>query len=169
MHTSGSVAINELQTKRKGVFYPLQTFSKDVAVDFSNIPVCIEANNAADLKTLNGLASQLTNSVHEISSEQRIKLHLAAVFINNFSNHLYQIAHQICKDDAISFELLKPLIQETANKIRILNPEEAQTGPAMRNDILTMQRHLSDLKDPIHKKLYQMLSESIKQAHEKKL
>ncbi len=168
-HTSGSISIDALEPKRKGVFYPLQTFSGASGLVFKKIPICIEATHDKDLEVLKSLAAQVSESVHEISSAQRGRLHLAAVFANNFTNHLYQIAHNLCSDENVSFELLAPLIRETANKIRLLTPEEAQTGPAVRNDTLTMQQHLEALKNPIHKKIYRVLSESIINSHEEKL
>lgn len=169
VHTSGAISIAELKSKRKGVFYPLQSLTKDSKVDFSNNPICIEAGSDEDLKLLKKLALQVSNNVQEITSEQRKKLHLAAVFANNFTNHMFEIAQKLCESEKISFELLKPLIHETANKIRFLDPGQAQTGPAKRNDVLTMQRHLEELNDPMHKKIYQIISESIKRSREEKL
>ena len=168
-HTSGSVSMEEIQQKRKGVFYPLQTFSKDKEIDFSKIPICIEASNEEDLVKLMSLSNLLTESVYEVSSKQRKKLHLAAVFANNFSNHLFQITQEICETEKLPFELLKPLILETAEKLQYLSPKDAQTGPARRNDVITMQKHLEELKNPIQKKIYQLLSESIRDTYEKEL
>ncbi|UJH67109.1 Rossmann-like and DUF2520 domain-containing protein [Allomuricauda sp. SCSIO 65647] len=169
-HTAGSVSIDALNDHLSyGVFYPLQTFSKERPVDFSVIPICVEANTRTALARLEKLADTLSDSVYQISSKQRRQLHLSAVFVNNFPNHLFTIAATICRDHDVSFDLLKPLIGETANKIRFLDPQTAQTGPARRNDIETMQRHLDELKHPLHKKIYQLLSESIRQAHEEKL
>jgi predicted short-subunit dehydrogenase-like oxidoreductase (DUF2520 family) len=169
VHTSGSSSINVLPSERKGVFYPVQTFSKDRAIDFSVVPICLEANSDNDLKLLRTLAQTLSDSVFTINSEQRKKLHLAAVFINNFTNHFYQIGEKICADEAIPFDILKPLISETSQKISDMSASQAQTGPAKRNDIETMQAHLDMLKNPLHKKLYQLLSESIRISHEEKL
>jgi len=166
VHTSGSISKNTITAKRKGVFYPLQTFTNGKAVDFSTIPICIEAEESADLKTLKTLAEKITKSVYEISSLQREKLHLAAVFVNNFTNHMYAIGHEICKKENLPFNILKPLIKETADKLRFLTPEKAQTGPAKRNDVLTMQKHLDALKSPLNKKIYQLISESIKSSRQ---
>ncbi|AKA36160.1 Rossmann-like and DUF2520 domain-containing protein [Flagellimonas lutaonensis] len=169
-HTSGSVPMTVLsETESYGVFYPLQTFSKEKPVNLSEVPICIEGNNATTLSVLGKLAQSLSGNVHEITSEQRRKLHLAAVFANNFANHLFAISAAICEASHVPFDLLRPLIGETADKVRLLPPEEAQTGPATRNDIETMQRHLDELADPLHKKIYQLLSQSIRQVHEKKL
>ena len=170
VHTSGSVPMQELSTKnRKGVFYPLQTFSKGRQVNFKNIPVCVEAEEENDLKLLHQLAGTISDQVFEISSEQRKSLHLAAVFVNNFTNHLYGIGNTICKENQLPFNILRPLISETAKKIEDLSPYEAQTGPAKRNDIMTMERHLNQLNNKMHKELYILLSESIKKTHGQKL
>lgn len=168
-HTSGNVSIDAIQTKRKGVYYPLQTFTNGKAVDFSTIPICIEADEPTDLKILKTLAKKITKSVYVISSKQREKLHLAAVFANNFTNHMYSIGNEICKKEGLPFNLLKPLIKETADKLRFLTPEKAQTGPAKRDDVLTMQKHLDALESPLNKKIYQLISESIKDKNEEKL
>lgn len=168
-HTSGSVSIKALNHKKAAVFYPLQTFTKNKKIDFSSIPICLEASNKKDLIVLNKLAKNLSNSIFEVSSSQRKKLHLAAVFANNFTNHLFQISKDLCDSEKLPFDILKPLIYETAKKLEDLNPSEAQTGPAKRNDVETMQQHLEQLKDPIHKKLYQLISESIIDSNEKKL
>ena len=115
VHTSGSVALNTLKNKtRKGVFYPLQTFSKNKDVNFSEIPFCLEAEHKTDLKLLEQLAKSIGNKIYHINSEQREALHLAAVFVNNFTNHLYKIGNDICVKHNVPFEVLQPLIKETA-------------------------------------------------------
>ena len=162
VHTSGSVAMYTLSEKnRKGIFYPLQTFSKNRKVSFKNIPVCIEASNTSDLKLLKKLGESLSKNVVEVNSEERSKLHLAAVFVNNFVNHMYTISEEILKDNHLSLDLLKPLIAETANKVERLSPSEAQTGPAKRNDKKTIEKHLHLLKDSQYKELYRQLTDSI--------
>ena len=169
VHTSGTVEKEVIQSKRKGVFYPLQTFTKNKKVDFSSIPICIEANTKKDLRIIEKLAETISTKVYEISSKQREKLHLAAVFVNNFTNHMYSIGNTICEKEGVSFDILKPLITETVDKLQFLSPEKAQTGPAKRNDVLTIQKHLTSIENPIHKKLYQLISESIKEENEEKL
>ncbi len=172
VHTSGSVAMESLSdSNRKGIFYPLQTFSKNRNVDFSEIPICVEASNNSDLQMLKKLGETISNKVQEISSEERAKLHLSAVFVNNFVNYLYQAGNDLLSENNISFDLLKPLIRETANKIETLTPSEAQTGPAKRNDIKSIEKHLHLLKDSPYKELYQNLTKAIqeKYTHEKKL
>jgi predicted short-subunit dehydrogenase-like oxidoreductase (DUF2520 family) len=169
VHTSGAVSLNAINSNnRKGVFYPLQTFSKNVAVDYKSIPICIESEKAADFKLLQKVANSISDSVYEINSKQRKALHLAAVFVNNFTNYLYKIGNDICKENNIPFEILLPLIKETAEKINRLSPEDAQTGPAKRNDIETIHSHLDFLSDENQKKIYKILTQSI-QNNDKEL
>jgi predicted short-subunit dehydrogenase-like oxidoreductase (DUF2520 family) len=170
VHTSGSAALEAISNQnRRGVFYPLQTFSKNKAVDFTAIPICIESEFDEDLSTLKNLGYTLTKNVYDINSAQRRALHIAAVFVNNFTNHLYSIGYDLCKENEIPFDILKPLILETADKINTLTPLEAQTGPAVRNDINTIQRHLDKLNDENQKDIYTLLTKSIQKAHEQKL
>ena len=170
VHTSGGVDMDVLSKKnRKGVFYPLQTFTKEKSIDFSTIPVCVEAENVSDLTLLKKLGEQISKKVVEISSEERSKLHVAAVFVNNFVNYLYFAGEEITKDNTLDFELLKPLILETARKIETLSPKEAQTGPAKRNDIKTIKKHLHLLRNSTHKKLYKQLTKAIVKQYGKKL
>lgn len=165
VHTSGSVSMSELQNNtRKGVFYMLQTFTKDKPVNFEEVPFCLEATTENDLKTLETLAKLLSKKVYFINSDQRKALHVAAVFANNFTNHCYQIADEICKIHQVPFEILHPLIQETALKIKVLSPKEAQTGPAIRNDHQTIQNHLH-LLDSHQQEIYKILTKSIQDGH----
>ncbi|WP_333600130.1 Rossmann-like and DUF2520 domain-containing protein [Flavobacterium sp.] len=161
-HTSGSVAMEGLSAKnRRGVFYPLQTFSKSKAVDFKVIPICLETEEATDFKMLETLAESISNVSYKVNSEQRKALHVAAVFVSNFVNHLYQMGQDICTENKLDFEILKPLIQETAHKILTLSPKEAQTGPAKRQDTETINAHLSFLTDEHQKEIYKLLTKSI--------
>jgi len=162
VHTSGAVSSEAINTNnRKGVFYPLQTFSKNVAVNFKTIPICIESENAADLELIKKVAHTISDSVYEINSEQRKALHVAAVFVNNFTNNLYKIGSDICNENNIPFEIILPLIIETANKINRLSPKDAQTGPAQRNDLDTINTHLAFLKNEKQKNIYKILTQSI--------
>ncbi|MEO8236142.1 MAG: Rossmann-like and DUF2520 domain-containing protein [Flavobacterium sp.] len=162
VHTSGSVDIIDLNDKnRKGVFYPLQTFSKNAAISFDIIPICLEAENKEDYKLLETVAKSISDKVFNINSNQRKALHVSAVFVNNFVNHLYKIGNDICNDNNIPFEILQPLITETANKIASLSPNEAQTGPAKRNDTQTINTHLQFLTDENQKEIYKILTKSI--------
>ena len=162
VHTSGSMTMEVLDDKnRKGVFYPLQTFSKAKEVDFSSIPIFLEAQNDSDYKTLEIVGQSVSNSVKRINSKQRKALHIAAVFVSNFTNHLYQIGYNICLENELPFEALKPLILETANKIITLSPTEAQTGPARRQDNQIINEHLAFLTDENQKEIYKLLTKSI--------
>ncbi|QBZ98646.1 Rossmann-like and DUF2520 domain-containing protein [Flavobacterium sangjuense] len=162
VHTSGSVSINAIDSKnRQGVFYPLQTFSKSKEVDFKIIPICLEAKNEKDFQTLETVAKSISNVIYKVDSEQRKALHIAAVFVSNFVNHLYQIGNDICIENDLSFDILKPLIQETANKILRLSPNEAQTGPAKRKDTQVINAQLNFLKNDNQKEIYKLLTKSI--------
>lgn len=162
VHTSGSTDFDVLDAKNKrGVFYPLQTFSKNKTVDFSEIPICLETENNADYATLEKLAKSISNSVHTIDGKQRKALHVSAVFVCNFTNHLYQIGNEICVENNIPFHILQPLIEETAQKIKTLSPQEAQTGPAVRNDTKTIEKHIDFLTDENQKEIYKILTKSI--------
>lgn len=163
VHVSGTVPLEAIASKhRKGVFYMLQTFSKDKPLDFSQIPFCIEAAESKDLNTLEKLALLFSERVYVIDSKQRKQIHLAAVFVSNFSNHMYVLGEEICKENQIPFDILKPLIIETAKKIEFITPKEAQTGPAVRRDQKTIENHLSYLEqDKIKKKIYSILTQSI--------
>jgi predicted short-subunit dehydrogenase-like oxidoreductase (DUF2520 family) len=162
VHTSGSTDINVLDSKnRKGVFYPLQTFTKNKSVDFSQIPICIETEVPTDFEIIEKLAKSVSNSVYLINGNQRKALHVSAVFVCNFTNHLYTIGNTICVENNIPFEILQPLIEETAKKIKSLAPSEAQTGPAVRNDQKTIQKHIDFLTNENQKEIYKILTKSI--------
>ena len=170
VHTSGSVAMEDLpDSVRRGVFYPLQTFTKDIEVDFRTVPICIEAEHEDDYKTLELLGRALSNEVHSISSIQRRQLHLGAVFVNNFVNHLYTIGHDICQEQGLSFDILKPLIRETARKIETIAPAEAQTGPARRYDNKTMDLQKARLNNDLYRQIYSAISKSILSTYGEKL
>ncbi|MGY5846783.1 Rossmann-like and DUF2520 domain-containing protein [Salegentibacter sp. HM20] len=169
VHTSGGVEMKVLAHLRNyGVFYPLQTFSRSRAVDFSKIPVCLESNSEKNLDKLKQLAISLQAPIYEVDSQQRKSLHVAAVFVNNFSNHLFSLGAEICKENQLPFEILKPLITETTAKLEELNPREAQTGPALRGDQKTIESHLSQLGGTKNE-IYKLLTKSIIEFHGKKL
>ena len=170
VHTSGSVSLEALNShERFGVFYPLQAFTSSKIIDFKEVPFCLEAKETSDLKLLEKLAHLLSNRVEHISSEKRKILHLAAVFVNNFTNHMYTIASAIGKANNLNFDLLKPLIQETVSKLDYLSPEQAQTGPAKRGDLKTLHGHLDLLENPQHREIYKLMSNAIKASYGKKL
>ena len=167
VHTSGSLGLRFLNKKnRRGVFYPLQTFSKTSKVCFTNVPICVESLNKKDRLLLKSVAESLGSSVYCIQTEQRQALHLTAVFVNNFTNQLYRIAHELTDRESLDFEILKPLIMETANKVQTLSPYLAQTGPAKRRDKKTIKQHIKRLEsDPSYQAIYEMLTNSIQKTH----
>ncbi len=161
-HTSGSVPITDLDAKNtRASFYPVQTFSKNRAVDFKQIPIGLEIEDESQFKILETLAHAISDQVFKIDSGQRKALHVAAVFVCNFVNHLYQLGDEICEENQLPFAVLQPLILETAAKITQLSPQQAQTGPAKRNDTNTIEAHLNFLKDKKKADLYQILTQSI--------
>lgn len=162
VHTSGSVPIDSLDNKNKrGIFYPLQTFTKGKEVDFSQIPICLESENDPDFELLEKAAQSISNNVIKSNEKQRKALHISAVFVNNFVNEMYRIGNEICEENKVPFEILKPLILETVNKVMTLSPKEAQTGPAKRNDAQTIEAHLDFLSNENHAKIYKILTQSI--------
>lgn len=161
VHTSGSIPLDSLNNMgRKGVFYPLQSFSKDKIINFNEVPFCLEATNDSDFILLERLALSIGKKVYSINTKQRQKLHVAAVFVNNFTNHMYKIGHDVCNDYDVPFEILHPLIKETTAKIEFLTPKEAQTGPAIRNDKKTIENHLH-LLNTEQQIIYKLLTKSI--------
>ncbi len=167
LHTAGSVSMDVFSGKREryGVFYPLQTFSKSREVTFDTIPICIEAVNDEGLELLHALGSSISENVYEVNSAQRSKLHLAAVFTCNFTNRMYAIAHDIVRENDLPFDLLLPLIEETARKVQTMLPADAQTGPAIRYDRNVIEKHVEMLADDRLKDLYRLISENIHEAY----
>jgi predicted short-subunit dehydrogenase-like oxidoreductase (DUF2520 family) len=176
-HTSGAKSIQILEeiidNERfmpidYGVFYPLMTFTKGKKVSFSTIPICIEASDEDTEDVLVKLASELSNEVHLISSEQRRVLHVSAVFACNFTNHLWALTKAIVESEDLPFDILKPLIQETVKKaMKAPHPADVQTGPAIRHDQQTILNHLAYLsEDDDLLKVYQLLTESIQDWHQ---
>lgn len=169
VHTAGSMDMDVLNGRRRGVLYPMQTFSKSRLVDFRHIPCFVEAAEAADLAILKDLAGSVSDSVHELSSEDRKYLHLAAVFCCNFANHCCAIGAEILERHGIPFEVMRLLIKETADKLGSLSPREAQTGPAVRYDVNVISRQRELLADiPEFQKVYDMMSEGIHKMSEER-
>ena len=169
LHTSGTMPISVFgdALPHAGVMYFFQTFSKAKLIDdFSQIPVFVEGKQIDDLSAIFTLAQTLTPRVYEASQHDRERLHVAGVFANNFTNHMYAIAADILKDTHIPFQVLLPLIDQTAEKIRHLSPHDAQTGPAKRHDEQVMNHHLSLLTTPEQKQLYTLISQMIMQNHQ---
>lgn len=168
VHTAGGVSIDIFNSycKNFGVIYPLQSFSKEKRPDFSDIPVCIEANTEINLEVLKMLADSISEKVQAMNSENRLQIHLAAVFASNFVNHFYLMGELLLREKQIDFDLLKPLIKEVASKATLHSPETVQTGPAVRNDKAVMNRHLEMLSNhPEWARLYQLISENIYNIH----
>lgn len=166
VHTAGSMPMSlfEGYTNRFGVFYPMQTFSKERLVSFANIPVFIEGDNAV----LRPLAESITHSVYELSSADRKYLHLSAVFACNFVNHCYALSAELLEKHGIPFSVMLPLIDETALKVHQLHPLEAQTGPAVRYDENVIRMQSSMLADsPLLQEIYNLLSVSIHRKSER--
>jgi len=163
IHTSASTGLDIFNSKLKnyGVFYPLQTFNKKINLNFSNIPIFIEADNDAFCKILIKLANKLSNTVIKMNSEQRKTLHIAAVFACNFTNHMLSIADNILSTSNIDFKLLHPLINQSIKKISNNKPTNVQTGPAKRKDKKIIESHIQNIPDKKIKKLYQLISTSI--------
>jgi len=163
VHTAGSVNVNIFKRfNNYGVFYPLQTFSKTKTVDFSNIPLLLEANSSTNLELLMKLGTSISENCREVNSEQRKKVHIAAVFACNFTNYMFSLSEQVLKENNLDFDLLKPLISETIEKAMEIGPQNAQTGPAIRNDVNVIENHLHLLEsNPKLKDLYSYLSSSI--------
>lgn len=167
VHTSGATDLDVFPAAMRnfGVLYPLQTFSRTKALDFSKVPLCLEAKNENLLNTLKNIALQLSPLVYEVNSLQRRILHLAAVFACNFSNHLYAIGQEILEKNQLDFEILRPLIMETAEKVQHAFPRDVQTGPAIRHDEQTLLKHKELLTGmPELQVIYETLSKSIKKT-----
>jgi len=166
-YTSGSVKLESLHFKGEiGVFYPLQSFTKGISVNMTEVPFFIESNSVSFGKSLFQLASLLSNNVKYANSDVRSKLHLAAVWVNNFTNHINYIAKDYLDNQELDFEDLKPLLKETIRKIESNSPFEVQTGPARRGDTKTIEKHLTMLNEK-QKEIYQLLTESIQKTYSK--
>ncbi len=162
VHTSGSTNMNILSKyKNHGVIYPLQTFSKNKKIQFTNIPLIIEANSKIVLDKLRKVCSILSEKVIDSNSIQRTLIHISAIFTNNFSNYMNILAKEILKSNNIDSSILIPLINETANKLNHLSPLDAQTGPAIRKDQITIQKHLNLLKETKYFEIYDKLTKEI--------
>ncbi|MDR1876957.1 MAG: DUF2520 domain-containing protein [Flavobacteriaceae bacterium] len=171
-HTSGSMPLDALKGKyRKGVFYPLQTFSQKRALEYNKIPFFIEAENSEDEFALISLAKRISDEAYKVDSEKRLRIHMSGVLVNNFTNHLYYLANEICGEQNIPFDILKPLIKESADKINDdISPFDAQTGPAKRGDKIVIEKHLSLLEsDSKLYQIYSLLTESIIKTYDDKL
>jgi len=171
VHTAGGISLDIFANtfENFGVFYPLQTFTKSRKIDLSEVPILIEANNEITKSKLFQLAFNITKSVFEIDSEKRKAIHLAAVFSCNFVNHMYFISSELMQNSNSTFDLLKPLIIETVNKAIEMQPENAQTGPALRNDKKVIENHIKMLsRYPEFENIYRFVSDSIYKSNSKR-
>ncbi|MBQ2210676.1 MAG: DUF2520 domain-containing protein [Prevotella sp.] len=163
-HTAGSMPMSlfEGKTSHYGVFYPMQSFSKERQASFEEIPVFLEANDDATFQLLQSLAESISHRVYKLGSDDRKYLHLAAVFACNFTNHCYALSADILEQHGLPFDVMLPLIDETASKVHQLHPKDAQTGPAVRYDenVISMQRQLLT-QHPEMQAVYELMSKSI--------
>lgn len=166
-HCSGAVGLDALpEDINRGVFYPLQSFTKGRTIDFSSVPICYEGSSEMVREKLLNLGKAISQVCIPLKSEQRLAMHLAAVYTNNFTNHMLYKASQVCKKNNLPFSLLIPLLSETVGKLsKHTTPYDAQTGPARRNDKQTQEKHLQIIPDKIDKEIYSLLSESIRTTY----
>ena len=168
VHTSGSIGLDVFKQKftNYGVFYPVQTFNKEIDINISEIPFCIEGNSLEFEKQLIKIAKALSNNVVKMNSQQRKQLHIAAVFACNFSNHMYSIADELLANNNIDFKILLPLIRKINANLENYRPKEVQTGPAKRKDTAIIQEHIATIKENEIKELYHRISDNIIKYHE---
>ncbi len=165
VHTSGAEPMSTLNFQNSGVFYPLQTMTWGQPMDFSNVPILIEGSNDQVESKLIDLAEAITSQVRMASSEERLHYHAAAVIASNFTNHLIGKAESFLATRGLTMDVLFPLIEETVRKAKRIGAKKAQTGPALRGDEATMNRHLELISEDAMKDLYRLLSEDIKKSH----
>ena len=168
VHTSGSIELNVFKEKfsNYGVFYPLQTFNKEVDINISEIPFCIEGNSLEYENQLIKIAKALSNNVVKMNSQQRKQLHIAAVFACNFTNHMYSIADDLLSKKNIDFKILLPLIRKTNANLNSNKPNKVQTGPAKRKDTAIIEEHIATINEKEIKELYQKITKNIIKFHE---
>ena len=169
IHTAGSVSVESLNfaaAAATGVFYPLQSFSKNRKADFRGLPIFVESADDEAEELLFEMGRAIGGNIQKISSEQRAALHVAATFASNFTNHMLMVAGQVCQQHALSYAWLKPLIRETIEKSFALGPMEAQTGPAKRGDLPVLDKHLELLRDDEKlSEIYRVISQHILDTH----
>lgn len=163
-YTSGSIELTKVESKNIGVFYPLQTFRKKDKIEIEKVPIFVEATNEEFQNQLIELAKKISNNVSIVNSEERSKYHLSAVILNNFTNHLLYLSKKEVDKNGLKWDNLLPLLEETFKKNLTSNPFDNQTGPARRNDLITIEKHLSMLEGK-SKEIYQIITESIKSTY----
>jgi len=163
-HTAGSTGLEVFDDKytQAGVMYPLQTFSKSVGLSLTEVPFLIEAVNQETLNSIISIAGDISRKVYPTNADTRRQIHLAAIFACNFTNHMFAVSHELLRENNLDPELLRPLVDETFRKSRLADPVDVQTGPAVRNDTPTLQKHIKMLQtQPLLQKIYTFTSESI--------
>jgi predicted short-subunit dehydrogenase-like oxidoreductase (DUF2520 family) len=166
VHTAGALSINEVQgpSKSFGVVYPLQSLRKEIEI-LPVLSILVQGNNAHTTRQLKEFANSIATSVTEADDESRLKYHLAATIVNNFTNRLYALTSSYCEKENIPFQALQPLIEETALRLRNINPQQVQTGAAVRNDMITIEKHQELLKEyPDILKYYDLFTSEIQKS-----
>jgi len=170
VHTSGNKSMDLLKgcSSNYGVFYPIQSFTKNIPINFKKVPLIVEANNDHAQEMLVDFSRTISEQVILMNETDRQKLNIAGVFVNNFTNYIYSLAHDYLQNEKIDFSIVQPLIQNTVDKLTLGNPRDMQTGPAVRNDTETIQAHLELLKGyPQLKQIYEEVTQSIIRYHKK--
>ena len=164
-HTAGALPLQN--DARRGVFYPLYSFTKEASLNWGEVPILLEARTKEDETLLREIALCLTKNVFHVPYEKREKLHAAAVMVNNFTNHLYTLAYEHAAEHDLPVEILHAIMRQGPDKAIKLGPKKSQTGPAVRYDAPTFAKHLDSIKDPEVQQLYRLLSGSIQKHHPK--
>ncbi len=170
-HVSGAMPLSSLDYSiaRPAVFYPLMSMKDTGIKELPQVPFCLEAKNNSDLAFLSRVVHSFGAKYFEVDSDKRVSLHLAAVLANNFTNQLYNLASEVLHDINLEFNIMLPMLSNALHKLENHSPLEIQTGPALRKDEVTIQKHLALINDPLTKDIYKLLTQSIQQAHDKKL
>lgn len=165
LHTSGSTPISVFDGKRKqyGVLYPMQSFSKSQPTDMSQVHIFVEGNNETTTQIIKDFSNNISNNVHEASSQERQRLHVAAVFACNFANHMFTLSSEVLNEAGLPFDAMLPLIKTTVEKLEYMTPRQSQTGPAVRGDNNIIEQHLATLTGN-KRKIYRLLSQSIQKS-----
>ncbi len=171
VHCSGGLDMGQIDAKhkRRGVFYPLMSLKGKLKIDPKSIPFCLEAETDEDMDFMADLIHRLGATYYTVDSEKRAHLHIAAVLAQNFTNHLYHLAKTTLQEVELDFKILTPLIENSVKKLASKEPEKLQTGPAIRRDEVTIQKHLDLIKDPVTRDIYKLLTQSIQRTHDEKL
>jgi predicted short-subunit dehydrogenase-like oxidoreductase (DUF2520 family) len=166
VHTAGALPIHEIRGPGEsyGVLYPLQSLRKEIEI-IPPLTILVDGNSPRTIGRLNDFASTIAETILEAGDETRLKYHLAATLVNNFTNHLFAVAATFCKNENISFDVLQPLMEETVKRLRAVSPLAAQTGPALRNDLMTLEKHRDLLKAyPGLLKFYDLFTDEIQKS-----